>query len=1391
MRIRLGFVVALVAVGVHCRSLPHTEPEPEDTRETVSPFIPRTRAVAVGPYVTAGFPVEVLRETAHFRFNRDGTTVETRRVDFRVVRLRGLDAWTRMSASYRPWFEAKPELSATVTTPDGEIFSLDPSTISEAPVEDEDGLISDARRVVAPLPALVAGAHISQTVIKRTTRPFFGPGTMGRFYFGMTVPVRATTLVLDYPQDVHFKHIARGLPMTPQIAEAEGRRIVTFEIGPLGPHISPPVFMPSDEPRYPYVAFSTIPDWKIISNQYHVLVEKQLAGFDARELVRGIDHRASKNKRVAEVLARLHRSVRYTGVELGQRSIVPWQPAVTLSRRFGDCKDKGTLLIGMLRAVGLDGHLTLVRSGFEEDVRPDLPGLEPFNHAIVRVAGEPALWIDATSPYSPLGELPMSVQGRWALEAKPGVERLHRLPESPSTTNRYLEHRVVTLSDWGPVDVIERTLAFGSMERRLRAQFADSSSPQIREALEKYVRSNYKAEALASHQLSNPKDLGVPFEIEVQAARAQVGFTSSKEATIRLTNAILFSWLPDVIRRAALADGAEEPIRERRAARRALARRRTDFWWPEPYLAEMSFVLRPPNGYVLDRLPETQRIELGPGYFEARYTARDDGSVDAAFTFDVNKRRYTAREVRTMIEGLRRLWKEQIPTVRFVHEGARLLAEGKLKEGISRYRSLAAGDTGSALHQARLAEALLEVKLGAAARDAAAQAVALEPDAAYAHYIQAWVLQHDAFGRPFRPGFDREGAVAAYERVLTLEHDNPQARKNLAELLEYDQLGRRYEDAEGVEAAISNYRRLRKSPGADDELDQRLLMALFRAGRCAELSVLVRDTTQSLVRDGLEVTCAIVLRGVPEGMRVLSRMGLPAAARQAVIESAVRFLVMSRAYGRAREVALMAIPGAADPVSLESQVRTLSRLKPMAEARLSPRDPARVVQRLYEAIFDGRGRITEPERFFSQASLKAPHGDALKASLQRELAVLSRIQNGEMPYGILRDSIISLTRFETEGDERLGYRITTRIEGGTDAQTAWFVVKERGGYKIRGASGSAWLLGIEALARVRARRFDEAAQWLDWGREVWTSAGQLEAGAVMPFLSAWPVLDGRPERLDPARIRAAAVLLAALGPGDADILRALGRMRGKKTGLRGELDHATFLQFDELDDDAGRLRSAARIRARAPNSNAAHLFWTRALIEAGRYREAKAVIAERQVRQPDVRLATEQLADVAVRQKDFPEAQRLLRKLIQGGSATARTYNNLAWLRLFSGAVNDDDLGLALRANSLSAFKDASQLHTLAALYAETGRPQEALQLLIKRLDVLGRYEPENVDWYLIGRVQEHFGLTDMARRAYEKVELEPHERGPDSTHALAQLRLRQLSKRARTAREVRPKGAR
>ena len=91
------------------------------------------------------------------------------------------------------------------------------------------------------------------------------------------------------------------------------------------------------------------------------------------------------DRKAAALLDYLDRQVRYTGIEFGGAAIIPHDPAETLAKKYGDCKDKATLLVTMFRAAGVPAYVALLNAGSRMDVPAELPGMGLFDHAIVYV----------------------------------------------------------------------------------------------------------------------------------------------------------------------------------------------------------------------------------------------------------------------------------------------------------------------------------------------------------------------------------------------------------------------------------------------------------------------------------------------------------------------------------------------------------------------------------------------------------------------------------------------------------------------------------------------------------------------------------------------------------------------------------------------------------------------------------------------------------------------------------------------------------------------------------------------------------------------------------------------------------------------------------------------
>lgn len=110
--------------------------------------------------------------------------------------------------------------------------------------------------------------------------------------------------------------------------------------------------------------------------------------------------RASNHTRDAQLVAAIRfvqDDIRYLGIEMGRGSHEPRQPAVVLSQRYGDCKDKALFLAALLRALGVEAYPALVNTKLRHRLDDFLPSPFLFDHVITQVIdGGKTFWIDGT-----------------------------------------------------------------------------------------------------------------------------------------------------------------------------------------------------------------------------------------------------------------------------------------------------------------------------------------------------------------------------------------------------------------------------------------------------------------------------------------------------------------------------------------------------------------------------------------------------------------------------------------------------------------------------------------------------------------------------------------------------------------------------------------------------------------------------------------------------------------------------------------------------------------------------------------------------------------------------------------------------------------------------------
>jgi transglutaminase-like putative cysteine protease len=122
----------------------------------------------------------------------------------------------------------------------------------------------------------------------------------------------------------------------------------------------------------------------------------------SRNTIAGIasDIRKSNRTRDEQVVAAIRfvqDDIRYLGIEMGRGSHEPRQPAVVMSQRYGDCKDKALFLAALLRELGVEAYPALVNTKLRGHLDDYLPSPFLFDHVITQVVADgKTYWIDGT-----------------------------------------------------------------------------------------------------------------------------------------------------------------------------------------------------------------------------------------------------------------------------------------------------------------------------------------------------------------------------------------------------------------------------------------------------------------------------------------------------------------------------------------------------------------------------------------------------------------------------------------------------------------------------------------------------------------------------------------------------------------------------------------------------------------------------------------------------------------------------------------------------------------------------------------------------------------------------------------------------------------------------------
>lgn len=253
----------------------------------------------------------------------------------------------------------------------------------------------------------------------------------------------------------------------------------------------------------------------------------------AKELAAGAPDLYTKLSRITDYI---QKNVRYFIVAKG---IGGWQahPAADIYRnRYGDCKDKTTLLIAMLQSVGIRAYYLHVdsRRGVIDPEAPSLVG----NHMITAIElpegtadarlmarvkterGKNLLIFDPTDEETPVGLIRPALQGAWGNLSDGADSQVLEMPVlGPESAGLVREGEFVLAPDGGLTGALHETFT-GDDATDERWFVKDNDAKEIRETLERRIAADLPGVAFKDYTFKGATDLDQPLNLDLHFVAA-------------------------------------------------------------------------------------------------------------------------------------------------------------------------------------------------------------------------------------------------------------------------------------------------------------------------------------------------------------------------------------------------------------------------------------------------------------------------------------------------------------------------------------------------------------------------------------------------------------------------------------------------------------------------------------------------------------------------------------------------------------------------------------------------------------------------------------------------------------------------------------------------------
>lgn len=493
-----------------------------------------TQAATSAPYPASWRDAKAvyLLEDTLLTVGPDGRATERYRAVVKILRPQGRAFATPVAEYSRD--EKLDSFRVWSIGPDGHHYTMKDSEYTEVGAEEYGILYDDERTKVASPP----GADPGGIVAWEETSELPSWDAEGEWQFQNSAPTMHSVFEIDLPAGWHQYAVwFRHEPMQPKEVgpnhfrwELSHQAGIDLENVPLHP-----AWMALAGRMTVHFGANPIPEgaalWAKIGDWYYNLAAPQSeGGTDIAAEARSVAGDGDFMAKLGKVADFMQQQIRYVGIEIGIGNLQPHKAEDVFENRYGDCKDKATLMIAMLDAVGIRATWLWVdvRRGVIDPSAPaafgdhmitaiEIPqGYEnPRLEAVVTArTGKRYLIFDPTNPYVPVGQLPAYLQGGYGLLVDGAESEAIALPLLKPDTDTVDRRATFELAADGTLKGDITVLRYGALSDQMRGRLAMDSDKEQREMVENLLQRDFSTFTLNAEKAEHVRDLDRPLEMD-------------------------------------------------------------------------------------------------------------------------------------------------------------------------------------------------------------------------------------------------------------------------------------------------------------------------------------------------------------------------------------------------------------------------------------------------------------------------------------------------------------------------------------------------------------------------------------------------------------------------------------------------------------------------------------------------------------------------------------------------------------------------------------------------------------------------------------------------------------------------------------------------------------